>query len=145
MAIGITSNFGHCSLSRKSKIFGYGRRLRPMVQHYKQSFLRLLLSPNLGRCMDYGRPMKPFIIGIPNFGLGRQIGQINFGVGRIWGIFGLNNQHPFWYYEFSIIQPLFLQKLSLYVLIPNIFWGLGLGLGFEFGSQRIRNLAFVCP
>jgi hypothetical protein len=29
---------------------------------------------------DYGRQMKPFFIEIPNFfGLGRQIGQINFG------------------------------------------------------------------
>ena len=43
---------------------------------------------------------------------------------------------------FSIIQPLFLQKtLSLYTHIPNIY----LGLGFEFGPQRIRELSFVCP
>ena len=41
----------------------------------------------------------------------------------------------------SIIQPLFLQKISLYILIPNIYSG----LGFEFGPQRIRDLAFVCP
>ena len=44
---------------------------------------------------------------------------------------------------FSIIQPLFLQKTKpsyLYIRIPNIYFG----LGFEFGSQRIRNLAFVC-
>jgi hypothetical protein len=43
----------------------------------------------------------------------------------------------------SIIQPLFLQKtkLSLYIHIPNIY----LQLGFEFGPQRIGDLAFVCP
>ena len=41
----------------------------------------------------------------------------------------------------SIIQPLFLfqKKLSLYIQIPNIY------LGYEFGPQRIRDLAFVCP
>ena len=38
---------------------------------------------------------------------------------------------------FSIIQPLFLQKLSLYIHIPIIY------LGFEFGPQRIRDLAVV--
>jgi hypothetical protein len=40
-----------------------------------------------------------------------------------------------------IIQPLFLQKLSRYISIPNIYFG----LGFEFGLQRIRDLAFMCP
>jgi hypothetical protein len=34
---------------------------------------------------------------------------------------------------FSIIQP--------YIQIPNIY----LGLGFEYGPQRIRDLAIVCP
>ena len=43
---------------------------------------------------------------------------------------------------FSIKKPLFLQKkLSLHIRIPNNY----LGLGFEFGMQRIRNLAIVCP
>ena len=42
---------------------------------------------------------------------------------------------------FSINQPLFLQKLSIYIQITNIY----LGLGFEFGLQRIRDLAIVCP
>ena len=41
---------------------------------------------------------------------------------------------------FSIIQLLFLQK---YIHIANIY--LGLGFEFEFGPQRIRDLAFVCP
>jgi hypothetical protein len=42
---------------------------------------------------------------------------------------------------FSVNQPLFLQKLSLFIKIPNIY----LQLGFEFGMQRIRDLAIVCP
>ena len=44
---------------------------------------------------------------------------------------------------FSINQPLFLQKLSLYIQIPNIY--LGLGFEFEFELQKIRDLAIVCP
>ena len=39
---------------------------------------------------------------------------------------------------FSIIQPLFLQKTKT-IQFPNIY----LGLGFEFGPQRIRDLTFV--
>ena len=42
---------------------------------------------------------------------------------------------------FFVIQPLFLLKSKPYILIPNIH----LGLGFEFGPQRIMDLAFVCP
>jgi hypothetical protein len=51
---------------------------------------------------DYGRPMKPFFIEIPTFGLG-QI-KIKFGT------------------------------------YPN-----SKGLGFEFGPQKIGDLAIVCP
>ena len=40
---------------------------------------------------------------------------------------------------FSIIQPLFLQKTKPLFPYPKYF----LGLGFEFGPQRIRDLAFV--
>ena len=39
---------------------------------------------------------------------------------------------------FSIIQPLFLQKLSLYIHISNIY----LGLGFQFGPQRMWALFY---
>ena len=35
MAVGMASNFGHYSRSRRSKIIGYRRRLRPLVQHWK--------------------------------------------------------------------------------------------------------------
>ena len=44
---------------------------------------------------------------------------------------------------FSILQPLFLQKKSLYIHISDIY--LGLGFEFECRPQRIRDLAFVCP
>ena len=81
--------------------------------------------------------MKPFFIEIPNFlGLGRQFGQINFGA---FGVSSANLSAPI-LIMFSINQPLFLQKVSLYIQIPNIY----LGLGFEFGPQRIRDLAIVC-
>jgi hypothetical protein len=73
--------------------------------------------------------------------LGRQIGKINWG---IWGIFGWNYQHSFGYSEelvhvFLYSTIIFKNKLSLYIHIPNIY----LGLGFEFGPQRISDLAFV--
>ena len=56
------------------------------------------------------------------------------------GIFGQTTyQHPF-RSMFSIIQPLFLQKLILYIHIPNF----NLGLEFDFLPQRIRDLVFVC-
>ena len=42
---------------------------------------------------------------------------------------------------FLLIKHYFYNKLSLYIQIPNVY----LGLRFEFGPQRIRDLAFVCP
>ena len=71
-------------------------------------------------------------------GLGRQFGQINVWAFRV---FRPIYQHPL--AMFSINQPLFLQNLSLYIQIPNIY--LGLGFDFEFGLQRIRDFAIVCP
>ena len=44
---------------------------------------------------------------------------------------------------FSIIQPLFLQKTK--PLNPNPKYLFGIGIEFEFGPQRIMDLAFVCP
>jgi hypothetical protein len=60
----------------------------------------------------------------------------------------LQYQHPFWYSEsivqcFPLINHYFYKKLSLYVQIPNKY--LGLGFDFEFGPQRIWDLAIVCP
>ena len=40
---------------------------------------------------------------------------------------------------FPLFNQYFYKKLSLYIHLPNIY----LGLGFEFGQQRIRDLAFV--
>ena len=41
---------------------------------------------------------------------------------------------------FSINHPLFLQKTKPIYPIPKY-----LGLGFEIGLQRIRDLAIICP
>jgi hypothetical protein len=82
--------------------------------------------------MDYGRPIKPFSSKSQTFGLGQTI-----WVDKFWGIWGTVSPLSM----FSINQPLFLQKKSLYIQIPNIY----LGLGFEFGLQRIRDLTIVCP
>ena len=97
------------------------------------------------RFTDYGRPMKPFSSKSQTFGLGQTIWADTFW--GIWGIFGqFINTHfvtvqwvpcPF----FPLINHHFYKKLSLYIRIPNIY----LGLGFEFGQQRIRDLAIVCP
>ena len=72
--------------------------------------------------------------------LGRQFGQINFGAFRF-GIFG-----RFISTHFGTVSPMsmfyyFCTKINLYIENPNIF----LILRFEFGLQRIRDLAIVCP
>ena len=71
----------------------------------------------------------------------------------IWGAFGGHlgyfrsiYQHPFWYCEslvcFPFISHYFYKKLSLYKFkTPSIY----LELELEFGPQRIRDLAIVCP
>ena len=67
---------------------------------------------------NYGRPMKPFFHQNPELlCLGRQIGQVN---SRALGYFRPNCQRTRFskvspLFMFSIIQPLFLQKLSLYM------------------------------
>ena len=74
-------------------------------------------------------------------GLGSQIGQINSWA---FGVFSAELSAPILVSPlsmFSIIQLLFLKKIRLYIHNPNIY----LGLGFEFGPQRISDLAFVCP
>ena len=42
-----------------------------------------------------------------------------------------------------IFNPYFYKKLSLYIHTPIGY--LGLGFEFEYGPQRIRDLAFLCP
>ena len=74
--------------------------------------------------------------------MGRQIGQIDSGA------FGVHSAKTISIHfgevspltMSSIVQTLFLKKLSLDIHIPDIY----LGLGFEFGLQIIRELAFVC-
>ena len=73
---------------------------------------------------DYGRPIKLFFIEIQNFWAWAD---------KFWGIWGIFvTVSPL--SMFFIFQPLFLH-------IPNIY----LGLGYEFGPQRVRDLPFVCP
>ena len=71
-----------------------------------------------------------------------------------WGICGIFDQFISTHFGtvsplsiISINQPLFLQKLSFNIQIPNIYLGLGLEFEFEFefGPQRIRDLAIMCP
>ena len=68
-------------------------------------------------------------------GLVRQIGQINFGA---FGVFlaelSLSLVHVFPCLCFPLFNHYFFKKLSLYINNPNIY----LGLGFEFGPQRIH-------
>ena len=98
------------------------------TQHESQLLGNIEVFPfNLGlnqmtNNTDYGQPMKPFVHRNPKLlGMGRHLGQINFG--------------GFW--VFSINQPLFLQKTM--PLYPNPKYL------FEFGTQRIRDSAIVCP
>ena len=70
-----------------------------------------VLSFNMLEITDYGRPMKPFFIEL--LGLGKQIGQINFGAFGVISAeisvstnFGTVSPLS----KFSIIQPLYLQK-----------------------------------
>ena len=74
-------------------------------------------------------------------GLGRQIGQINFGA---FGIFLIKLSASIlvqWFPcpYFPLFNHYFYKKLSLDIHIPNI----NLGLVFEFGPQRIRDLVKI--
>jgi hypothetical protein len=83
--------------------------------------------------------MKPIFIKIVNFwaradNLGQQIlGHFLY----FQNLFGTVSSLSM----FSLINHYFYKKLSLYIEISNIY----LGLGFEFGPPRIRNLAVVYP
>ena len=68
--------------------------------------------------------------------LGRQIEQINYGA---FGVFSAELSAPmFGTVHYSTV--ISTKILSLSIHISNIY----LGLGFEFGPQRIRDLAFMC-
>ena len=111
--------------------------------HFLQWFISVYHWMIMGT--DYGRSMKPFSLKFQTFGLGKTNWADRFC--GIWGIFGWTISTHFDTVSplpmFSIIQPIFFKKLSLYIHIPNVF--LGLGFIFEFGLQRIRDLALVCP
>ena len=76
---------------------------------------------------DYGRQMKRFFFhqNPKGLGLGRQFGQIKFGA---FGVISAALSAPI----LLLVHVFYLQK----TLYP---------MGFEFGPQRIRALAIVCP
>ena len=88
----------------------------------------LLCFKNVFAVHGLRTPRESFFLKIPNFWawtdkLGRKI---------LWqlGYFRPNNQHPFWYSDseslvhvFHLIQPLFLQKMSVY-LHPKYLFGI---------------------
>ena len=94
--------------------------------------------------MDYGRPMKPFLLKSINFWASAdKIGQISSGA---FGVFSSKLSAPIWVQWvpctcFPSFNHFSYKKLSLYIHIPNIY----LELWFEFGPQRIKDLAFMCP
>ena len=95
------------------------------------------------RLPDYGHPMKPFFHPNPQLlGLGRQFRQIKFGA---FGVF-LANLSALILVKwvpcpcFPLINNYFYKKLSLNIQIPKIY----LGVGVEFGQERIRYLVIVC-
>ena len=111
----------------------------------KTSYFQAL--PGLSFTFDHGlRTPNEALFHPKTFRLGQTIWEDKF-----WGIWGMYfrmiYQHSFQYCEslvhvsMPLINHYFYKKLSLYIQIPSIY----LGLGFEFGPQRIRNLTFACP
>ena len=93
---------------------------------------------------DYWHPERGFFLWkSQTFGLGQTNWDEIFWC--IWGIFSQFISTNFVTVGslsmFSISQPSFQQKLSLYTQIPTIF----LGVRVKFGPERIRNLVIVCP
>ena len=78
-----------------------------------------------------------------------KISQIIGQFGVYLGYFHLNHQHTFCHcvslvhdLRFSINQPSFLQKNKI---LKHIKEKIYLGLGYEFGMQRVRGLAIMRP
>ena len=96
--------------------------------------------------LDHGlrTPRESFFFENPKLlGLGRQIGPKFFGA---FGVFSADLSAPILVLWvpcpcFPLINHYFYKKLSLYIQFPKIY----LGVGVEFGPQRIRNLVIVCP
>ena len=72
---------------------------------------------------NYGHPEKVFSKNLKLLGLGRHFGLKLF---EAFGVILAGLSAP-------ILVHYFYKKLSLYIHLPNIY----LGLGFEFGPQRI--------
>ena len=105
---------------RKSSNFWYLRVINSKIlgQYEIQKLPIKCFDPIMPVCTDYWLPMNLFSSKSQTFGLG----QTNFGA------FGI----------FSASAPISVHY-CLYIHIPNIY------LWFEFGPQRIRDLAIVCP
>ena len=75
-----------------------------------------------GGIHDYGRPMKPFFIEVPNLWAWAD---------KFLGYFRPNYQHPFWYNESIVLVFIFNHYLnkSLYITSQTFFgdWDLNLG------------------
>ena len=95
-------------------------------------------------CSNHGlwTPNEAFFYQNPKLsGLGRQFGKIDFWA---FGVFSSNLSAPIlvvWIpcHCFPLINHYLHKKLSLYIQIPSTY----LGLGFEFGPQRIKDFAIV--
>ena len=116
-----------------------------LKSHYvKQGLIRDKRKKRDGAGHGLRTPNEAFFHRNPkNLGLGRQFGQINLGA---FGVFLADLSAPVLVLRvhcpcFPLINHHFYKIQSLYIQIPNIY----LGLGFEFGSQRIRDLVIVCP
>ena len=94
----------------------------------------------MGRGTDYGHPERAFLKNLELLGLGRHFGLKFF---EAFGVFSVGLSAPI--LVLWVLCPCFYhyfyKKLSLYIQLPNIY----LVVGFEFGSQRIWDLAFMCP
>ena len=136
---------GHESYRRWGKLFLGYNILSAVHWHIWDSLPPRIIEDFIKiRATDYGHPMKPFFHwNTELLGLGRQIGQINSGA--FW-VLSAKLSAPILVQWvpcpcFPLFNHYFYKKLSLYINIHNIY----LGLRFELGPQRIRNLAFVCP
>ena len=91
--------------------------------------------------------MKPFLLKFRTCGLGRQIGQINYGAfgGTLsWAVIV-----SFWYSEFLcfmffIIQSLLLQKTKPLYPHPNYSYGIGIWIWAEKNLEFSLRVSVVC-
>ena len=118
---------------------GFGWGSEPIWSFYGSPYLLHMCNVKVFQLSCRVLCPSPFSLKSQTLRLG-QFGQINFGA------FSANLSAPILVLWvpcpcFPLINHYFYKKLSLYIQIPNIY----LGLGFEFGPQRIWDLAIVCP